>query len=322
MSVRSLGLGMVAVLVAGAAWGQQGSATTTAPAASSTATTAPADRQPVTARVLEVRGEAQHAALDSETWRPCQVGDEYPENTILRTGVRSGLKLQLGSDDSFTVVAVDSASRVIISELAVTSDSKRVRIGVGYGRVRAGVVEGALRSDFTVDSPVATLSKRGTWDFGLYYERGTGRFEVYLLDQGLVEALHKITRERRELSPGEAVTTAMRRWVDQVQIVRNVPVVDVLGQPDVEVAFQEQRNSGLRVLDPLGGYGVVAKASHRGAETAGEAGFEQAANRPLLPGPFRRPEGFFGTGRGGGLIRLLTGASPTQRPRSAAPLRQ
>ena len=57
--------------------------------------------------------------------------------------------------------------------------------------VRAGVAEGGLKSDFTIDSPVATLSKRGTWNFALYYERETERFEISLLDRGLVEAIDK-----------------------------------------------------------------------------------------------------------------------------------
>jgi len=55
-----------------------------------------------------------------------------------------------------------------------------------------------------VDSPVATLSKRGTWDFGLFYERGTDRFEIFLLDQGLVDAFSKLTGQHRQVLPQES----------------------------------------------------------------------------------------------------------------------
>ncbi len=41
----------------------------TTPAQESAPTTQPAERQPITARVLEVRGDAKHAPLESTDWR-------------------------------------------------------------------------------------------------------------------------------------------------------------------------------------------------------------------------------------------------------------
>jgi hypothetical protein len=180
---------------------------------------------------------------------------------------------------------------------------------VGYGKIRAGVAEGGLKSDFTVDSPVATLSKKGTWNFGLAYERGTDRFEVFLLDYGLVDALNKITGERRGLVPGELVTQVMRRWLDQVQILRNIPVPDILGQGDVEVAFNRIAQDGLGVLGPGEGRAVLINLSNITARNE----FARLAHLllPSLPTPppgerpDLRPEGFFGTGRGDQLINVL-----------------
>jgi len=283
--------------------------------------TQPAERQQITARVLEVRGDARHAALESNDWQPCRVDDEYPEQTVILTGVRSSVKLQIGSDDTYTVVVVDPASRTIISEARRSADTKRVRIGVGYGQVRAGVIEGGLKSDFAVDCPVATLSKRGTWNFGLFYERASDRFEIFLLDQGLIEALNKVTRERRELLPQQAVTEAMRRWADEVQIRRTVSVVDILGQSDIEVAFNRLQQSGLRVLDPQGGQAVLIDLSSRTARDL----FADLVRQALLyaPPPGRppvRPEGYFGTGRGDELINvLITGQSELARKGLARP---
>ena len=124
--------------------------------------TQPADRTPITARVLEVQGDVQHAPLDANDWQPCRVDEEYPEQTVILTGVRSSIKLQVGDDDTYTALVIEPVSRTILSEAYQTTDTKRVRVGVGYGRMRAGVAEGGLKSDFTVDSPVATLSKRGS----------------------------------------------------------------------------------------------------------------------------------------------------------------
>jgi hypothetical protein len=282
-------------------WAQETAPATTQPA------TAPTERTPITARVLEVRGDVKHAPLDSSDWQPCRADEEYPEQTVILTGVRSSIKLRIGSDDTHTVVVIESASKTIISEAYRTPTTKRVRIGVGYGRIRAGVAEGGLRSDFTVDSPVATLSKRGTWDFGLFYERGTDRFEIFLLDQGLVEAFNKATRTRRELLPGEAVTHTMRRWADEVQFRRNVPIPDLLGQGDVEVAFNNLEQSGLRVLSPEGGQTVLVDLSSAFAQNqfAALARRSLTAALPAAPSPRLRPEGFFGTGRGDELISVI-----------------
>lgn len=275
--------------------------------------TAPAEITPITARVLELQGDVQHVALGEDQWQVCRVDDEYPAQTVIRTGVRSSIKLQIGDDDSFTAVVIESATKTIISEASRSADTKRVRIGVGYGRIRAGVVEGGLKSDFTVDCPVATLSKRGTWDFGLFYERGTDRFEIFLLDQGLVDAFDRVSRERRELLPREVVTQTMRRWLDEAQLRRNVAIVDVLGQSDIEVAFNRLQQDGLRVLDPQGGHAVLIDLSSSFARED----FAGRAERSLTPPPrsrqhadrFRRPEGYFGMGRLDELIPVILEAN-------------
>lgn len=278
-------------------------------AATTQPTTSPAT-EVITARVLALTGSAEHKPLDGEEWLPCAVDDEYPPETIIRTGIRSSVQLQIGRDDTYTAMVIDAASKTVISEASKTASTKRVRIGVGYGRVRAGVVEGGLESDFTIDCPVATLSKRGTWNFGLFYERGTDRFEVFLLDQGLVDAFNRVTRERREVLPGEVVTQTMQRWMNQVQLVRTVPVPDIFGQGDVEVAFNRLQQSGLRVLNPEGGQTVVLDLS---SDAARQSFAQTARDRlgpivpvvPALRPGVRRPEGFFGLGRGDELIPII-----------------
>jgi len=280
------------------------------PAPGTQPSSAPADRTPITARVIEVRGDVKHAPLGSEDWQPCQVDEEYPEQTVILTGLRSSVKLQIGQDDTYTLVVVEPASRTLIAEAYTTPDSKHVHVGVGYGQIRAGVAEGGLKSEFTVASPVATLSKRGTWNFGLFYERGTERFQIFLLDHGLVEALHRITGERRNVLPGEVVTRAMRRWADEAQVRRNVAIVDFLGQSDILVAFNRLQQDGLRVLSPEGGQTVLIDLSAPPAQQA----FADLARQSLLRPPtgggvpggrVLRPEGTFGTGRGEELIPVI-----------------
>jgi hypothetical protein len=264
----------------------------------------------ITAEVLEVRGDCQHAAVGSDAWQPCKVGDEYAQDTQIMTGVRSSLKLRVGKDDTHTAMVIEPATKTLIREAHATNDTKKVRIGVGYGRIRAGVVEGGLKSDFTVESPVATLSKRGTWNFGLAYERGTERFEIFLLDQGLVEAFHKATGTRRHVLPGTLVSEVMRRWLDESQMQRNVPIPDLFGQGDIEVAFNRLQQDGLRIIGPEGGASVLLDLSSYAAQRE----FAGLARRGLgtLPtlgaaGSRLHAEGVFGTGRGEQLVPLIVG---------------
>lgn len=277
----------------------------------------PADAEPFLARVIEVRGDAQHAPFGSDEWQTCAEGDEYPQNTLIRTGIRSAVKLQLGEQPPYSAMIVEAASKTLLSELYTTTVSKRVRVGVGYGGVRAGVAEGGLQSDFTVDSPVATLSKRGTWNFGLFYERATNRFEVFVLEQGFVEALNKVTDVRRELVAGELVTQVMRRWLDESQIQRNVAVADLWGYGDVDVVFNRLRESGLGIVDLANGqrplldlqpdYAQVefGRLARQGLLTAAPLALVAVAS--LRPNELitLRQEGFFGTGRGDQLIDVL-----------------
>jgi hypothetical protein len=167
-----------------------------------------------------------------------------------------------------------------------------------------------------VDSPVATLSKRGTWGFSMYYERDTNVFEIGLTDHGLVEALSRVTGDRRSVSPGQLVTQAMRRWLDESQVQRNVAVADVLGQSDVEVAFNRIDQDGLGVTNPGGGRALVVNLSNDQARSAFNDLAQRALNSiPISPGPGGGPsgprvreEGFFGTGRGDQLIPVLIDA--------------
>ncbi len=274
----------------------------------------PAAGRPIMAKVIAVTGDVQHAPLGEETpvWKPCKLGDTYPPGTMIRSGVRSSIGLQIGEEEPYTAMVLESVGLTILSEAFKTQTTKRVRVGVGYGRVRAGVAEGGLKSDFTIDSPVATLSKRGTWNFALYYERATERFEISLLDRGLVDAIDKVRGRSVTILPGELVTEVMRKWLDEVQVQRNVAFVDLLGQGEVDVAFNRLRTDGLGVLDPGSGSAPLLNLSTSAAQTEFTSVVLETIQDPILlpppdggPQPIFRPEGFFGTGRGDQLIPIL-----------------
>lgn len=304
------GVGLAWLIVSAALAAAQ----TTQPAPPATPTT-PTDRTGIKARAIEVNGSVDWAPLESSEWKPVKLNDEFSEQTKFRTGVRSSLKLQIGDEEPYSCMMIDSVGKTVLSEAYKTSDTKKVRVGVGYGKVRAGVSEGGLKSDFTVDSPVATLSKRGTWGFSLYYERDTDAFEVGLTDSGLVDALSKISGDRRSVAPGQLVTQAMRRWLDQVQLFRNVPIADVLGQSDIEVAFNRLDSDGLGVTNVGSGRASVVNLRDQGTQQDFSRAIQNALLTQAIGGDLNviggaplRSEGFFGTGRGDQLIAFVVDA--------------
>lgn len=308
--------GSLLCVVVGAALACAQDTTTTAPAGQPAATpttqpasTQPVDGTPITATVIELKGDVKWAPLDSETFTPAKVGDQFPPQTVIMTGLRSSALLRIGDDDTYTAVVIDPASKTLLADLAVTPEQKRVRIGVGYGQVRAGVVEGGLKSDFTVSSPVATLSKRGTWGFGLYMQR-PDTFQIFLLDEGLVDAFNNVTGGKRTVLPGELVDSTMKRWALLASKLSNIAMVDILGQSDIDVAFNTLQQDGLRVVNPEGGNTVLLNLSNPTAANRFADRARQAIETPsLLPGrgdlERDRPEGFFGTGRGEQLIPVV-----------------
>ncbi len=286
--------------------------------AAASPTTASSASQPAThierlaAVCIKTKGTVQSAPVgaestDTKAWKPVRVGDKLTDGMQVRTGVRSSAIFQFGDD---TVVMVGRSTLAAIGEFYKSANTKRTRIGLDYGSVRAGVAEGGLRSDFKIDSPVATLSKRGTWDFELWVERGTGRFKARLADRGLVEVLHKSTGRTRRILPKQAVTQAMRNWVETAKFDRAVVVADSFSQTPEEIMAYMRTNTGRTGLYPpqtASSSGTQAAAAsertaaqrnrslNRGSSAVNLA---QLSGLDYLPSVIHSDDGNFGTGTG------------------------
>jgi len=286
--------------------------------ASAQETPPPAEpRETLSAKIIELEGSAFYAPagagpLDAEAWKPAKVGDEYPSGTQIRTALRTRVLLQFGDD---TLVLVDRLTLASIDQFYKQADLKKTELSLGYGKLRVGVAEGALRSDLTIDSPVATLSKKGTWGMEMEVQRG-GYYRFALTDRGLLEALVKATGQRRLINPGRFVNalTVGRMWIMQHTFERNVSMFDLASLSGAEVHFNVVNNTGLGVVDPAAGIQTTGMA---GRDT--RALFEQLAAQgefeelsPEVVARLReagfllnRLEGNFGFGGSFGLIGLL-----------------
>ncbi len=209
------------------------------------------------ARVVEVSGDVAVAPngtspLDVEGWTQVKLDDQLSAGTMIRTGIRSHLILLFGDD---TVINVKRVTLASIDSFYKTANQETIRLGLGYGALRGGSAEGELRSDLIIDSTVATLAKRGTEGFELYVEPYTGRFTVSLSRSGLVEALQKLTGQRRLVRPGQFANdlNIAKLWIKQDQFDRHVNffATESLTAADLDFTLASRRGTG--VINPGAG---------------------------------------------------------------------
>ncbi len=160
-----------------------------------------------------------------------------------------------------------------------------------------------------MDSPVATLAKRGTEGWQMQVEPMTGRFKISLAEYGLVEAIHKLRgakRTSRTVRPGEYATDTniANMWIKQDIFDRNVTFYQADAVTVADADFSAASTRGFGVMAPGGGSTLVDTSARVNADFVLE---QIATNFPggglppttvIVPsGPVARPEGNFGTGQ-------------------------
>lgn len=190
-------------------------------------------------------------------WFSPKVGDRLGGGIQIRVPLRSKIKLVAMPADPPTVLLIESASTISISELAYKDGAAKSRIKLGYGAIRAGVSEGGTRSDMEIEAPSATLSKRGTDIFRFEYH--DGRFMMSLTEQGrgMLQAIQNQSGYQngqlsRFVTAGQFVTQQLMRAIDNVQFDRQINVNDQFGLSGNDKLFTLINDHGLGFLLPAG----------------------------------------------------------------------
>ena len=120
--------------------------------------TAPAIAGKVT--VVSVVGKA-HKLITSNgrKWEALKAGDILDEKTVIRTGFRTTVILKF---EDRSLVKVNNATKMGIGEFRKKPASTKIRLGLKYGTVRAAVDSSLGPHEFSVSTPAATLSVRGS----------------------------------------------------------------------------------------------------------------------------------------------------------------
>jgi hypothetical protein len=116
-----------------------------------------------TARIQEIHGTVEIKRPGASQWEAAQTGQVLDTAAFISTGFRSTALVTIGS----STLTVRALTRLSLEELMAAQNGERITVNLRAGRVRANVKppDGG-RTSFTVRSPVATASVRGTiFDF-------------------------------------------------------------------------------------------------------------------------------------------------------------
>ncbi|MBQ7881851.1 MAG: FecR domain-containing protein [Treponema sp.] len=109
------------------------------------------------ATVLSVKGKAEVQTLGK--WVPLAIGNKLQQGSVIQTGFKSELILKIKN----TTVTVSPLSRITLEQLVSKSSSDDTKIFLDAGSLKSNVKRTEdRRVGFTVRSPVATASVRGT----------------------------------------------------------------------------------------------------------------------------------------------------------------
>jgi hypothetical protein len=127
--------------------------------------------------IKEIKGTVEVKAPGESAWKTAVAGQQLVKAAVINTGFRSTALITLNN----SVITVQPMTRLSLEELTVNQGNEQVSLNLQSGRVRADVNPPAGgRTDFTVRSPVATASVRGTsFDFdGTNLSVDKGRVQV------------------------------------------------------------------------------------------------------------------------------------------------
>ena len=109
--------------------------------------------------IRELTGEVELKPAGASAFVPAVAGSPVALDTIVSTGFKSTAIIAVGS----SVITVRPLTRLSLAEIQSTSGTENINVNLQAGRVKVDVKPPAgTRTNFTVQSPSATASVRGT----------------------------------------------------------------------------------------------------------------------------------------------------------------
>jgi hypothetical protein len=194
--------------------------------------------------IREISGTVELKAPGAAAWSPARRGQRLGQNVLISTGFKSSAVIAIGN----STLSVQPLTRLSLEELVRAESGEKVDINLRAGRVRADVkppVGG--RTEFTVKSPTATASVRGTaFEFdGLRLKVDEGRVHVSGVAGGggtYVGAGHQAKMDIETGRTAGAAETAKEELTPPAPVgVESVPEIKAAPSPstgDMDIGFE------------------------------------------------------------------------------------
>ena len=109
--------------------------------------------------IREFTGTVELRQVNSAAWVNARIGQTILPNTMISTGFKSTALIGIGD----SLIAVRPLTRLSFTEIRRQTGTETINVGLQAGRVRADVKQPVgTRSSFSVQTPIATASTRGT----------------------------------------------------------------------------------------------------------------------------------------------------------------
>jgi hypothetical protein len=109
--------------------------------------------------IQDLTGTVEIKPAGAQAFVPAKAGDTLQRNTIISTGFKSTAVIVVGNS---TIIA-RALTRLTLAEIAATGNTETINVNLQTGRMRVDVRPPAgAKTNFTVKSPTATASVRGT----------------------------------------------------------------------------------------------------------------------------------------------------------------
>jgi hypothetical protein len=192
--------------------------------------------------IRDISGTVELKAPHAADWSPASRGQAITRDTLISTGFKSSALIAIGK----STLTVQPLTRLSLEELTLAEGGEKVALNLRTGRVRANVKPPAGgKTDFTVRSPSATASVRGTvFDFngidirvdeGRVYFSGADRSGTYV---GAGHEARTIVETGRIVSPGETAKEGLMPFVpagvENTQEVKALPPM----AGDIDAGFE------------------------------------------------------------------------------------
>jgi hypothetical protein len=173
-------------------------------------------------------------APGSAEWAPARQGETIAREAVVSTGFKSTAVIAVGN----SVLFVQPLTRLTVDEIQAAGN-ERVNIGLQTGRIRADVKPPlGGKTEFTVKSPSATASVRGTsFEFdGVHLRVDEGRVHVTGGDRSgaYVGAGHSVTSNIETGRMISAAETAREELVPSLPAgINSAPETPPVTQPSI-----------------------------------------------------------------------------------------